>query len=104
MIWHIDEKLFKDWSQSSRSQPEKEKNKYTGPSYFTCYLTFQIENNKGADQYARMRRLFCAFVFQKQQSQCSSHTAPYDFDAQAPWPQPGYVPGLYLFIYKMFKI
>ena len=33
------------------------------------YFTFQIANNKGADQTARMRRLVCAFVVRKQQSQ-----------------------------------
>ena len=31
------------------------------------YDTFQIANNKGTDQSARMRRLACAFVFRKQQ-------------------------------------
>ena len=34
------------------------------PSYFT----FQIVNNKGADQTARMRRLVCAFAVRKKQS------------------------------------
>ena len=35
------------------------------PSYFTLNKA----NNKGADQTARMRRLVCAFVVCKQQSQ-----------------------------------
>ena len=32
-----------------------------------CYLTFQIANDKGADQTARMRRLICAFVVRNQE-------------------------------------
>ena len=33
------------------------------------FFSFQIVKNKGADQTARMRRLACAIVFRKQQSQ-----------------------------------
>ena len=33
------------------------------------YFTVLIVNNKGADQTVRMRRLVCAFVVRKQQSQ-----------------------------------
>ena len=54
------------------------------PSYFT----FQIVNNKGADQTALMRRLVCAFVVGKQQSQGFS----YDVEAHASRPPPGYNP------------
>ena len=36
------------------------------------YFTFQIVNNKGADQTVMMRRLVCAFVVRKQQSQVFS--------------------------------
>ena len=32
-----------------------------------CYSTFQIANDKGADQTARMRRLICAFVVRNQE-------------------------------------
>ena len=39
------------------------------PSYFTL----NIANNKGADQTARTRRLVCAFVVCKQQSQDFLH-------------------------------
>ena len=51
-------------------------------------LLFQIANNKGADQTARMHRLFCAFVVRKEQSQGFSHRGPYDVEAQASWPPP----------------
>ena len=56
------------------------------------YFTFQIGSNKGADQTARMRRLVCAFVARKQQSQSFSHRCPYSVEAQAFWPPPGYAP------------
>ena len=58
------------------------------PSYFT----FQIANNKGADQTDRMRSLVCAFVVCKQPSQGFSRRGPYDIEAQASWPPPGYAP------------
>ena len=51
-------------------------------------------NNKGADQTARMHRLVCAFVVCKQQSQGVSHGGPYDVEAHASWPPPGYAPGV----------
>ena len=57
------------------------------------YFTFQIANNKGADQTARMRRLVCACVVPKQQSHCFSGRGPFDVDAHASWPPPGYAPG-----------
>ena len=56
------------------------------------YFTFQIANNKSADQTAQMGRLVCAFVVRKQQSQGFSHRGPYDVEAQASWPLSGYVP------------
>ena len=56
------------------------------------YFTFQIANNKGADLAARMRRLVCTLVVRKQQSQGVSHQGPYDVEAQASWPPPGYAP------------
>ena len=56
------------------------------------YFTFQIANNKGADQTARMRMLVCAFVVGKQQIQVFSRWGPYDVEAQASWPPPGYAP------------
>ena len=49
-------------------------------------------NNKGADQTARMRRLICAFVVRKQQSQGFLHRDHNDVEAQASWPPPGYGP------------
>ena len=55
-------------------------------------ITFQIANNTGADQTARMRRLVCAFVVRKQHSLGFSHRDPYDVEAQASWPPPGYAP------------
>ena len=58
------------------------------PSYFT----FQIANNKGADQTAWMHRLVCAFVVRKQQSQGGSCRGPYDVEAHASWPPPCYAP------------
>ena len=60
------------------------------PSYFF----FQIANNKGAEQTARMHRLVCAFVVCKQQSQDFSRRGPYDVEAHASWPPPGYMPGV----------
>ena len=39
--------------------------------------TFQIVNNKGADQTVQMRRLFCAFVVHTQQSQVYLCSGPY---------------------------
>ena len=32
-----------------------------------CYFTFQIANDKGADQPARVRRLICVFVVRNQE-------------------------------------
>ena len=52
------------------------------------YFTFQMANNKGADQTEWMRRLICAFVVHKQQSQGFSRRGPYDVEAQAFWPPP----------------
>ena len=60
----------------------------TWPSYFT----FQISNNKGADQTARMRRLVRAFVVRKLQSQGFLRRGPYDVEAHASWPPSCYVP------------
>ena len=37
------------------------------------YFAIQMANNKGADQTARMRRLICAFVVRKHQSQGFPH-------------------------------
>ena len=56
------------------------------------YFTFQIANNKGADQTAQMRRLVCAFVVRKQQSHGFWCRGPYDVEAHASWPPPGYTP------------
>ena len=58
----------------------------------TKNYTFQIANNKGADQTARMRRLVYASVVSKQQRQGFSHSDPYDVEAQASWPPPSYAP------------
>ena len=58
------------------------------PSFFN----FQIPNNKGADQTARMCRLICAFVVHKQQSQGFSDRGLLDAETQASWPPPGYPP------------
>ena len=49
------------------------------------YFTFQIKNNKRADQTSRMCRLVCTFVVCKQQSKGFSHTDPYDVEAKAFW-------------------
>ena len=56
------------------------------------YFTFQIAKNKCADQTARMRRLICAFVVRKQQSQRFSVRGSYDGEAKESWPPPGYAP------------
>ena len=64
------------------------------------YFTFQIVNNKGADQTARMRRLVCAYVIRKQQSQDFSRRGSYDVEAQASCPPPGYAPGYVKILYK----
>ena len=56
------------------------------------YFTFQVVNNKGADQTAWMRRLVCAFVVRKQQNQGFSRRGPYDVEPKASWPPPGYAP------------
>ena len=56
------------------------------------YFTFQIGNNKGADQTAQMCRLVCALVVRKQQSQGFSHRGPYVVEVMASWPPPGYAP------------
>ena len=53
------------------------------------HFTFQIANNEGADQTARMHRLVCALVVRKQQSQFFRRD-PYDVEAQAPLSPPGY--------------
>ena len=60
-------------------------------------FSFQIANNKGVDQTARMRRLVCAFVVRKHKSRVSryiSYGGPCDVEAHASWPQPGYAPRL----------
>ena len=57
---------------------------------------FQMENNKGVDQTARMRRLVCTLVVRKQQSQGFSLSDPYDVETQASWPPPGYAPDHYM--------
>ena len=59
------------------------------------YHTFQIANNKGADQTVRMRRLVCAFVVCHQKSQGFSRQGLYDVESQASWPPPGYAPDGY---------
>ena len=65
-----------------------------GELRYYMYHTFQIANNKGADQTARMRRLVCAFVVRQQKSQGFLRRGPYDVEALASWPPPGYAPGL----------
>ena len=40
------------------------------------YDTFQKANNKGADQFARMRRLVCVFTVRKPLRQGFSHRSP----------------------------
>ena len=52
------------------------------------HSTFQIANNKGADQTAHMRRLVCAFIVRKSQSQGVSRRGPYNVKVQASWPPP----------------
>ena len=49
-------------------------------------------NNKGADQTAQVRRLLCAFVVRKLQSQGFSRRGPYDIEAKASWPPSKYAP------------
>ena len=69
------------------------------------YFTFQIANNKGADQTARMHMLVCAFVVHKQQRQGFSHRGQYDVEANASWPPPGYAPdklqNIYLLLHQV---
>ena len=59
-------------------------------------LIFQIANNKGADQTARMRRLVCAFVVRKHQIRgffrMEAHN---DAEAPASWPPLVYVPDIH---------
>ena len=57
-----------DQERSQRLHPKKEN--------LEIY-TFQIANNKCADQTAQMPRLICAFVVRKQQSQGFSSPGPY---------------------------
>ena len=52
--------------------------------------TLHIANTKGADQSARMRRLVCALIVRKQQSQGFSRRGQYDVEARASCPPPGY--------------
>ena len=42
-----------------------------------------------------MHMLIWAIVVCKPQSQGFSHRGPYDIEAQASWPPPGYVPDVY---------
>ena len=56
--------------------------------FWSC--TFQITNNTGADQTVWMRRLVCPFLAIRQQSQGFLRRCPYDVEAQASWPPPGY--------------
>ena len=58
-----------------------------------CYFTFQIVNDIGADQTARMRRLDCAFVVVIKKSQGFSCLCPNDVEAQASRLLRGYAPG-----------
>ena len=44
------------------------------------YCTFQITNNKDADQTARMLRLVCTFVVRILKSQVFSRQGPFIFD------------------------
>ena len=62
----------------------------------TKNYTFQIANNKGADQTARMRRLVYASFVRKQQSQGFSHPDPYDVEAEASWPPISYAPKMHV--------
>ena len=57
-------------------------------TYGELRVEFQIGNNKGADQTAQMRRLVCAFVVSKQQSQLFSRRGPYNVEAHASWLRP----------------
>ena len=68
------------------------------------YLTFQIANNDGADQTVHMRRLVCAFVIRKQQSQGFLRGGTYDVEVQASWPPSGYVPAATISIWSIWKI
>ena len=49
-------------------------------------------NNKSADQTVPVFRLVCTFDVRKQQSQGFLREGPYDVEAQASWPPPGYAP------------
>ena len=49
-------------------------------------------NDKVADQTARMCRLACAFAVHNQEKSGFSCLCPYDVEAQASWPPPGYAP------------
>ena len=56
--------------------------------FWSC--TFQITNNTGVDQTVWVRRLVCPFLAIRQQSQGFLRRCPYDVEAQASWPPPGY--------------
>ena len=61
------------------------------------YISFQIANNKCADQTAQVRRLVCAFVVRKHQSHGFSCWGSYDFEAQSSLPLSGYGPALSIY-------
>ena len=46
--------------------------------------SFKLSNIKGADQTALVRRLVCAYIGRKQQSEGFWHRGPYDVEAQTP--------------------
>ena len=52
-------------SEFSMLKPTKVKRRIKSYLAYSSYITFQIANNNGADQTARMRRLVCAFVVSK---------------------------------------
>ena len=60
------------------------------------YFTFQIANNKGADQTARMRRLVCAFCCSQATKSGFITLRPiWYWSPQASWPPPGCSPGTF---------
>ena len=70
------------WSRGIAVEAHKKLFRELG-DIWPCFFTFQIVNNKGADQTARMRRLVCAFVVCKQQSRGFSRWGPYDVETSA---------------------
>ena len=72
----MDKYQLKNMGCSARCETQTNLRSYRDNLNLACsmfrYYTFQNENNKGADQSIRMRRLVCAFVVRKPERQVFS--------------------------------